>query len=71
MALCKLNKDLAKLGLEFNGNIAADASKIEVASKDDLAGLDEQFIASLKKTSDGHYILGVDYPTFFNVMENF
>ncbi len=64
-----LNKRLTKLSLEFSGNIAADASTI-TASHEELDGLEESFIAALKKNDDGAYILGVDYPTYFNVMEN-
>ena len=65
----QLNKNLAKLSLDFGGNIAADASFITVPCED-LAGLDEAFVAALKKTDDGQCVLGVDYPTYFNVMEN-
>ncbi len=64
-----LKKDLSDLSLAFEMNIAADNSSITVA-KEDLAGLDDDFIAALKKTDDGHYILTIDYPTFFGVMEN-
>lgn len=65
----QLNKELGKLSLQFSGHIAADASKIEVPCSD-LAGCDDAFIAMLPKTEDGKCILGVDYPTYFNVMEN-
>jgi thimet oligopeptidase len=65
----KLNKELGKLSLQFSGHIAADASSVTVPCAD-LAGCDEQFIAALKKTDDGNCVLGVDYPTYFNVMEN-
>lgn len=64
-----LKKDIAKLCLEFSQNIAVDNTTI-VVPQSGLAGLDEDFIASLKKTDDGQYILGVDYPTYFNVIEN-
>ena len=36
----------------------------------ELDGLDEDFIATLRTTYYGLYILGVDYPTYFRVMEN-
>lgn len=65
----QLNKELAKLSLDFNGHIAADTSTIMVPCEG-LEGLDDAFITSLKKAADGSYILGVDYPTYFNVMEN-
>ena len=64
-----LNKELAALSLEFETNIATDASTIEVTYTD-LHGVDESFIKALKKTDQGLYILGVDYPTYHEVMDN-
>lgn len=65
----KLKKELGQLALEFEKNIAEDKSTI-VVDKEGLAGLSDDFIEQLKRTQDGKYILGVDYPTFTNVMEN-
>ncbi|MGB8366841.1 MAG: M3 family metallopeptidase, partial [Candidatus Babeliales bacterium] len=65
----KLQKKLTELALMFGRNIAQDNCTITV-SRSALAGLDDDFIASLKRTDDGLYILGVDYPTYFNVMEH-
>ena len=65
----KLKKELAQLTLTFDRNIAADKSTISV-DRDDLKGLEKDFIDNLERTDDGNYILGVDYPTFFNVLEN-
>jgi len=65
----KLKKDLAVLQLDFEANIAKDSSSIAV-TREQLAGLADDFINSLKKNDKGLYILGVDYPTFFNVMDN-
>ena len=62
-----LTKELAELTTEFDKNIYADNSTITV-TRDELAGLDDNFIESLKKTDDGRYILGIDYPTFNKVM---
>ncbi len=64
-----LRNELAALCANFDRNIAEDNKTIAVA-KNDLAGLDEEFIATLKQTDDGLYVLGVDYPTYFKVMEN-
>lgn len=64
-----LKKELAKLEQEFEVNIAADNKTISVQA-DDLAGLDQSFIDTLVRAEDGGYILGVDYPTYFNVMDN-
>lgn len=64
-----LKKELGALQLDFEANIAKDNRSITV-KQEGLAGLSEEFINSLKKSEDGSYILGVDYPTFFTVMEN-
>ncbi|MFC1841785.1 M3 family metallopeptidase [Candidatus Dependentiae bacterium] len=65
----RVKKELGTLGLQFATNIAESKNSIAV-SQDQLKGLDTAFIDSLEKDSDGNYILGVDYPTYFNVMEN-
>ncbi|MDR3550729.1 MAG: Zn-dependent oligopeptidase [Candidatus Babeliales bacterium] len=64
-----LKKELATLSLDFETNISKDNKTISV-KENELAGLEADFIASLKKTDTGDYILGVDYPTYFNVMQN-
>ena len=35
-----------------------------------MLALDDDFVNTLTPTPDGLYILGVDYPTYFRVMEN-
>ena len=64
----KLQKELTALGLVFGRNIAQDNRTIAVP-RTALAGLEDDFIDNLKRTDDGLYILGIDYPTNFNVME--
>lgn len=64
-----LNKKLAGLALKFSRNIAEDKSTIQV-TRDGLKGLEEDFIQSLKRTNDDYYIISVDYPTYFKIMEN-
>jgi thimet oligopeptidase len=64
-----LRKELAQLTADFDRNIAQDNSSINV-TKEDLEGLGDDFIATLKITDNGLCILGVDYPTYFRVMEN-
>lgn len=65
----RIQKELTELSAKFDQNIADDQSQI-IVDKDGLAGLDDDFIESLKRTDDGRYILGIDYPTYFNVMDN-
>ncbi|MCF7800262.1 Zn-dependent oligopeptidase [Candidatus Babeliales bacterium] len=64
-----LRKQIAKSELEFSQNINLDKSKI-IVKKEELAGLSDHFIDNLKKDENGDYILGCDYPTYFEVMEN-
>lgn len=59
---------LAELEAEFEKNISADTKSISV-DPSELVGLDQDFIASLRKTDDGKVILGTDYPTYFTVMK--
>lgn len=65
----KLKKELAALELNFSSNIAQDNRTMTVALEG-LKGLEQDFIANLKKTDDDNYIIGVDYPTYFTIMEN-
>ncbi len=64
----KLKKELAAFDLDFERNIATDNRTITV-KHEELVGLPDDFIAALKQTDDGDYILGVDYPTYFTVMQ--
>lgn len=64
-----LKKELVDLSLQFETNIAQDASTITVGYEQ-LSGLADDFIATLKKTESGQYIMGVDYPTYTMVMQN-
>jgi len=64
-----LLKEIAALELKFEENISHDASSITV-TRDALHGVSPALIDTLKRTEDGQYIVGVDYPTYFAVMEN-
>lgn len=64
-----LRKELAALSADFDRNIAQDNRTITV-TKQELAGLGDDFIAALRTDDNDFYILGVDYPTYFGVMEN-
>jgi Zn-dependent oligopeptidase len=57
---------LGKLSLEFDTNIAEDASNISVPLTG-LLGCDDQFIKNLKRDGE-NYVLGVDYPTYREIM---
>ena len=61
-------KELLELRQTFEANIHQSNPKMNV-SLQDLAGLSEHFIQSLKKDGD-FYILGADVPTYIQVIEN-
>ena len=63
----ELKKKLAQHEMQFCMNIDASNRSIEV-DKEGLKGLDEDFVRGLKR-SDDRYILGIDYPTYFKVMD--
>lgn len=65
----KLEKKLSDLTLTFDRTIDDDNRTI-IVNKAGLAGLDDDFIVRLTQTDDGNYLLGVDYPTYFQVMEH-
>ncbi len=65
----KLKKEIRDIELAWDANISNDCSSITVDSEG-LAGLKQDFINSLIRTKSGEYMLGVDYPTYFNVMDN-
>lgn len=64
-----IKKELAHLGVLFSNAINSDKSFITV-SADALKGCDDSFVNALEKDENGLYRLGVDYPTYFSVMEN-
>jgi len=64
-----VKKELTTLTLQFETNITKDQTTVTLNCQE-LVGLDDDFIASLKKTGDGRCILTLDYPTYHNVMEN-
>lgn len=67
--LNQLKKELANLCLQFSTNIASDDSSI-IVSKEDLYGLEDDFLAALQSAGENSYYLKMDYPTYFNVMDN-
>jgi thimet oligopeptidase len=64
-----LAKELAHIEQEFEAKISNNTRTISVP-RSELEGLTESFISSLSRTHDNKYILGVDYPTYHQVLEN-
>lgn len=67
--IAQLKKELSDLSTTYQKNIDEDNRTI-TATRQELAGLDDEFVASLKRTDDGLFILGVDTPTLTQVMEH-
>jgi len=63
-----LEKELSKLGLDFESNLAKDSSCI-LADESKLQGLSKDFIDSLPR-DNGKVVVGCDYPTYFEVMQH-
>lgn len=63
-----VKKELTSLTLDFDKNIAEDNRTVEFTAQE-LEGLPDTFISALKQTGDGKYIVGVDYPSYFPVMQ--
>ena len=63
-----LQNDLFVLSAHFERAIAED-NRVITVTREELQGLSDSFITSLTQTEDGLYTLGVDYPTYFRVME--
>ena len=64
----QLMHDLSELSQQFEVNIATDNRTIKV-KEEELEGLSEHFIKSLKK-DENLFIIGVDYPTYTAIMED-
>lgn len=63
------NNRIAELGLQFSGNINADATKVPLTEQE-LSGVPQQVLDGLSKDEQGRYLAGVDYPTFNAIMDN-
>lgn len=64
----ELSKKLSKQLMQFDTNISEDKTSIN-ATREELAGLPDDFIEHLEKNEDGSYKLKMDYPTLFAVMD--
>lgn len=65
-----LQKKIGELSTKFSTNISEDKTTITVSTLDELKGVPESIIESLKRGDGDSYILGMDYPTYFGVMKN-
>lgn len=62
-------KKLQALETQFSENINSYADRI-VATRTELSGLPERYIAGLRRMADGRYIVSLEYPELFPFMEH-
>ena len=67
--VARIKKELGVVSTIFSKNINDDDRTV-IVSKEELAGLTPEFLSKLKVNEQGMYILGTDYPTYQEVMEN-
>ncbi len=65
--LTEYDKELNELELEFSTNIAKDRTNI-LATKDELAGLDEEFLGTLERVGD-LYVIEMKGPTITPIFQ--
>jgi thimet oligopeptidase len=63
-----LKKKLSALELKFSSNILEHQDFLSL-TETELQGLENSFIQSLKKEATGRYLVSLEYPEFFPVME--
>jgi thimet oligopeptidase len=60
---------LEKLRQDFERNVRDDPTTVRFTAAE-LAGLPEAFLKRQKRDAEGHYVLGLDEPTYVTVMTN-
>jgi len=60
---------LSELSIAFSQNLSEEDSKF-VFTKEELAGLPEDFFEGLKKDTEGRYLVSLKYPELFPILEN-
>ena len=65
----KLNKEKAEYVIHFDKNIQEYKDPLTV-TREQLAGLGEDYIGKLEKTPDGKYLVTLDYPDVIPFMQN-
>jgi len=63
-----INDRITDLGQQFEKNLRDDATKVPF-SVEDLAGVPEAVWKNAPRDAEGHVLLGLDYPTYFPVLE--
>jgi thimet oligopeptidase len=67
--LVKLRERIAELQTRFSTNLSEDTTSVEM-TREELEGMPDSYLARLKKTDGGKYIVTTKYPDYFPFMEN-
>ena len=68
--LVELRSRIAELQSQFDTHLAENTDSFE-ATKDELLGMPESYVARLKKTADGkRYVVTTKYPDYYPLAEN-
>jgi thimet oligopeptidase len=67
--LVSLRSRLAELQTRFSSNLDEDTSSVEM-TREELDGMPEAYVARLKKTPAGKYVVTTKYPDYFPFLEN-
>jgi thimet oligopeptidase len=65
----QLQDHVTELGLQFNKNVREDGTQVPF-TPEDLKGVPEGVWSKARRDDAGHVMLGLDYPTYFPVMES-
>ncbi len=65
--LGRLQRRLTELEINFDQNLVEHKDEL-VVTRDELEGLPASYVEGLQKTSDGRYLVGLDYPSYYPFM---
>ncbi|MBT8485670.1 MAG: Zn-dependent oligopeptidase [Phycisphaerae bacterium] len=66
--LAGVEKELNKLSIEFETNIREDETRVPL-TRDELAGMSDEYLDGLTRTATGMYLVGMSYPEFLPIMD--
>src|SRR3954470_7017872 len=67
--LVALRSRLAELQTRFSSNLDEDTTSVQM-TREELDGMPDAYVARLKKTSAGKYVVTTKYPDYFPFLEN-
>lgn len=67
--IADINRKLTQLTTDFGQNINTDQTKVRL-TREELTGVEKDFIENLEKNADGSFTVGVDYPTYHAIVDH-